>query len=99
MTVLQSAEDFAAAALAVVAGFAAVALAAAGLGCVEHTPSIVSTGAPGGTAAEASSGAGAGWDGAGAPGTACPHASVTSKAHINHRLRITDFLQDWSVRK
>jgi hypothetical protein len=85
--------------LAAVAGFAAVALAAAGLGCAEHTPIIVITGAPGGTAAEASSGAWAGWDGAGAPGTACPHASVTNKAHINHLLRITHFLQDWSLRK
>jgi hypothetical protein len=100
ITVWQSpAGVFAAGVFAAVCGFDAVALAAAAVGCVEHTPLTVITAAVGGTAAELSAGAWAGRDGEGAPGTACPQASVPNKTHINHLSRINHFLQDWSFRK
>jgi hypothetical protein len=100
MTVLQSAGGlFAVGVFAVVAGFAAVAVAAAGLGCGGHTPITVITAASAGTEAEVSTGAWAGCGGGGALGAACPQASVPNKTHISQLLPITDFLQDWSIRK
>src|SRR5579862_879110 len=106
MTVLQSAvDDFGVAALGAVvdlavadfvpvAEFAAVPLARVGRGLSGQTPSMVITAAVGGMDAESSAGACGG-----APGTACPPASVPNRTHISHRLRIKLFLQDWSVRK
>ena len=100
ITVLQSVAGlFSAGDVAAVAGFAAAPFAAAGLGCGEHTPLTVMTAAVGGTAAEVSAGVCVDWGGAGLPGTACPHASVPNKTHINQLLRIICFLQDWSARK
>src|SRR5579864_8852185 len=84
MTVLQSAEDLAAA-----------VFACAGDG---HTPLTVITAAVGGTAADGSPGDSV-CGGAGVPGMACAQASVPNKTHISHLLRINHFLQDWSVRK
>jgi hypothetical protein len=97
-----------------VAGFAGVPLAAAGLG--GHTPMIVITAAVSGTEADVSGGAcGAGGvcgfpifivlpgpaPGAagGALGAACPQASAPDKTHISQLLRISHFLQDWYFRK
>src|ERR1700757_3611518 len=93
MTVLQSAGEVLAGVFAE-AGLAAAPLAAAGLGCAAHTPSMVRTGALAGTDAEVS-GRAAGAGG----GTACPHAIVASKAHSSQLLPITHFLQDWFVER
>src|SRR5437588_463303 len=103
MIVLQSAAGvFAAGVLAAaVPVFAAVPVAEAVLGGVEHTPITVITAASAGTAADVSAGGAAGGvcGGGGALGAACPQASVPNKTHISQLLRISYFLQDWSIRK
>src|SRR5579863_4362142 len=104
MVVLQSAAGV----FVALAGFAAVPLAAAGLGCAGQTPWIVITTAVGGTAAAVSGsfcapgfihiGPPGIWEcGGGVPGAACPQANVANRTHNSQLLRIRKFLQDWST--
>src|SRR5690349_21214902 len=102
MTVLQSAAEVVAVVFSVVADFAAVpaaVFATAGLGFTGQTPFTVITAASGGTAAEVSGGGAGACDGGGVPGAACPQARVLNKTHTSQLLRISHFLQDWSIRK
>ena len=102
MTVLQSAAEVAADAVFSVADLAVVpgaVFATAGLGFAGHTPFTVMTASSGGTAADVSGGGAGACDGGGVPGAACPQARVLNKTHTSQLLRISHFLQDWSIRK